>query len=213
MCWHNGPCSAGNERGPDFRRKNPDTQAMSEKPRSSEKTPGVVTLKRAWAVNNSLGATQIQYCHDVYSNWLFTRWQQRVWGRVWYLQFLSFEYCYYYHYYYYYWCCYYYNHFTAPWTVSRPTWVGQHQKGTVSTVRPNCFCGSHCRCRLTTMSEIYAIIFLLMPSVLWRCWLGIRKGIRPVKTEWWGAGVVICLWCRFAYGPADATATHCLLLQ
>jgi len=25
-----------------------------------------------------------------------------------------------------------------------------------------------------------------MPSVLWRCWLGGRKGIRPVKTEWWG---------------------------
>jgi len=32
-----------------------------------------------------------------------------------------------------------------------------------------------------------------VPSVLWRCWLGGRKGIRPVKTEWWGAGVVICL--------------------
>ena len=25
----------------------------------------------------------------------------------------------------------------------------------------------------------------LMPTVLWRCWLGGRKGIRPVKTEWW----------------------------
>jgi len=23
--------------------------------------------------------------------------------------------------------------------------------------------------------------------------MGGRKGIRPVKTEWWGAGVVICL--------------------
>jgi len=32
-----------------------------------------------------------------------------------------------------------------------------------------------------------------MPSVLWRCWLGGRKDIRPVKTERWGAGVVICL--------------------
>jgi len=30
-------------------------------------------------------------------------------------------------------------------------------------------------------------------SVPWRCWLGGRKGIRPVKTEWWDAGVVICL--------------------
>jgi len=29
--------------------------------------------------------------------------------------------------------------------------------------------------------------------VLLHCWLGGRKGIRPIKTEWWGAGVVICL--------------------
>ena len=32
-----------------------------------------------------------------------------------------------------------------------------------------------------------------MPSVLWRCCLGGRKGIRPVKTERWGSGMVICL--------------------
>jgi len=32
-----------------------------------------------------------------------------------------------------------------------------------------------------------------LPSVLWHCWLGSRKGIRPVKTAWWDAGVVICL--------------------
>jgi len=32
------------------------------------------------------------------------------------------------------------------------------------------------------------------------------------KTEWWGAGVVIWLE-RLAYGPANATATHYLLLQ
>ena len=32
-----------------------------------------------------------------------------------------------------------------------------------------------------------------LPSVLWRCWLVSRKRIRLVKTEWWGAGVVICL--------------------
>jgi len=25
------------------------------------------------------------------------------------------------------------------------------------------------------------------------CWLRDKKGIRPVKTEWWGAGMVICL--------------------
>jgi len=54
-----------------------------------------------------------------------------------------------------------------------------------------------------------------IPSVLWRCWLGSRNGIRPVKN-----GVVGCCRgylsgarCRLACGPADATATHCLLLQ
>jgi len=30
-------------------------------------------------------------------------------------------------------------------------------------------------------------------SVPWRCWLGDRKGIRPVKTECLCAGMVICL--------------------
>ena len=34
---------------------------------------------------------------------------------------------------------------------------------------------------------------VLLPSVLWHCWLGSRKVIRPVKTEWWGDGVVVCL--------------------
>ena len=37
------------------------------------------------------------------------------------------------------------------------------------------------------------LLLLLVPSVLWRCWLGGRKGIRPVKNEWWGSGMVICL--------------------
>ena len=32
-----------------------------------------------------------------------------------------------------------------------------------------------------------------MPSVLWRCWLGGRKGIRPVKNWVVRFGVVICL--------------------
>ena len=35
------------------------------------------------------------------------------------------------------------------------------------------------------------------------------------KTERWDAGMVVCLGqgADFAYGSADATATHCLLLQ
>jgi len=54
------------------------------------------------------------------------------------------------------------------------------------------------------------------PSVLWHCWwLGGRKGIRPVK-NWvvgcWHGYLTGARW-RLAYGSADATATHCLLLQ
>jgi len=41
--------------------------------------------------------------------------------------------------------------------------------------------------------SLVCIHSVLWPSVLWRCWLGGRKGIRPVKNEWWGVRVVICL--------------------
>ena len=55
----------------------------------------------------------------------------------------------------------------------------------------------------------------VVPSVLWRCWLGGRKGIQPVK-NWvvrcWH-GYLSAARCTLAYGPADVTATHCLLLQ
>jgi len=56
---------------------------------------------------------------------------------------------------------------------------------------------------------------VLWPSVLWHCWLGGRKGIRPVKNWVVGCwhGYMSGAICRLAYGPADATATHCLLLQ
>jgi len=30
-------------------------------------------------------------------------------------------------------------------------------------------------------------------SLLWRCWLGVGKSIRPVQIEWWCVGVVIWL--------------------
>ena len=33
------------------------------------------------------------------------------------------------------------------------------------------------------------------------------------KTEWWDVGVVVCMGCRLAHSPADATATHYLFLQ
>ena len=47
------------------------------------------------------------------------------------------------------------------------------------------------------------------------CWLGGRKGIRTVKNRVVGCwrGCLSGARCRLAYSPADATATHCLLLQ
>ena len=39
----------------------------------------------------------------------------------------------------------------------------------------------------------FNVFVYIVPSVLWHCWLGVRKSIRPVKIEWWGVGVVICL--------------------
>jgi len=48
-------------------------------------------------------------------------------------------------------------------------------------------------------------------SVLWHCWLGVRKSIQPVK-KWvmrcllgYLSGVK-CIW--FVYGPVDVTATR-----
>ena len=65
----------------------------------------------------------------------------------------------------------------------------------------------------TVCFHLYVICDL--PSVLWHCWLGGRKGIRPVKNWVVGCwcGYLSGARCRLAYGPADATTTHCLLLQ
>ena len=53
----------------------------------------------------------------------------------------------------------------------------------------------------------------VLPSVLWHCWLDVRKSIRPVKNWlmrcwhcWRGyLSGARCTW--FAYGPADGTTT------
>jgi len=42
--------------------------------------------------------------------------------------------------------------------------------------------------------------------------VGRQEGHPACKDEWYGTDMVICLE-RIAYGPANATATHCLLLQ
>ena len=61
----------------------------------------------------------------------------------------------------------------------------------------------------------FLYFYIKMPSVLWHCWLGGRKGIWPEKKLSIGCwrGYLSGVRCWLAYGPADATATHCLLLQ
>jgi len=55
----------------------------------------------------------------------------------------------------------------------------------------------------------WLIVSALMLLVGW------QKGIRPVKNWVVGCwhGYLSGAWCKIAYGPADAAATHCLLLQ
>ena len=58
--------------------------------------------------------------------------------------------------------------------------------------RQNCF--KLCCVQLWQLCTMVCTqIWAVLPSVRWRCWLGCRKGIQPVKNEWWGAGMVICL--------------------
>jgi len=68
-----------------------------------------------------------------------------------------------------------------------------------------------CRC-WWQVDHLHAVWNSQTFSVLWRCWLGGRKGIWPVKNGCWH-GYLFGARCRLAYGPADAIATHCLLLQ
>jgi len=62
--------------------------------------------------------------------------------------------------------------------------------------------------------KIYFCYDAIMPSVLWRCWLGDRKGIRPVKNwvvGYW-RGYLSGARCRLAYGPAAWCHCHSLSL-
>jgi len=46
------------------------------------------------------------------------------------------------------------------------------------------------------VAVVVAVIKIMHISILvllWHCWLGVRKSIRPVKVEWWSVGVVIYL--------------------
>jgi len=52
--------------------------------------------------------------------------------------------------------------------------------------------------------HLHNTILIILSSVLWRCWLGIRKSIRPVKNV---SDVVLAwlsVWCKVqsAYDPS-----------
>jgi len=88
-----------------------------------------------------------------------------------------------------------------------------------------CHCCHEQRVRANSVSRLFyscrvfsphvVVIILAFSALIWYCWLGGWKGIRPVKNRvvgYWH-GFLPGARCRLAYGPADATATHCLLLQ
>jgi len=60
-----------------------------------------------------------------------------------------------------------------------------------------------------SLNGCVCVCVLLVPSVLWHCWLGGRKGIWPVKNWVVGCwrGHLSGAMCRLAYGPVDATAS------
>jgi len=68
------------------------------------------------------------------------------------------------------------------------------------------------------LSGVYILCWILfLTPAAWYCLLALmllvggRKGIQPVT--WWVAGMVLSgARCSCAYGQAEATATHCLLL-
>ena len=78
-------------------------------------------------------------------------------------------------------------------------------RGALTDLEVWCLLSTYESCFLST--EISSV---LLPSVLWHCWLGDRKSIRPVKNwvmTWW-CGYVSRARCKwFAYGPANATDT------
>jgi len=68
--------------------------------------------------------------------------------------------------------------------ISHPAKISRHAnfKRTVKRTDLSAFLMCDCTWCVLNIDEVIAMsFFLFMPSVLWRCWLGGRKGIRPVK--------------------------------
>jgi len=100
----------------------------------------------------------------------------------------------------------------SPAMVSMCRLLGDPAQFMLSWLKAECMC--HVTCCFDVWACPHSIVYSLhnihKPSMLWRCWLDIRKRIRPVKN--WAMrclhGYLSAARCKwFAYGPADATAT------
>ena len=63
--------------------------------------------------------------------------------------------------------------------------------------------------KLSSILVVECTVLLLSAFSALTLLVGWQEGHPACKNEWWGVGMVICL----ERGGADATATHCLLLQ
>ena len=81
--------------------------------------------------------------------------------------------------------------------------------------QPTCPVGCCCPHLLGQKSKLLILSECVMPSVLWHCWLGGRKGIRPVK-NWvvrcW-RGYLSAARCRLAYAQLMPLPLTVSLLQ
>jgi len=106
------------------------------------------------------------------------------------------------------------THFTALWTLSGITRVSRYRKGKtnmdfteardsewqlyqldhmqICTSPQTTMPASH-HLTLSINHKLPNFTYLYVTTCLQCCWLSGRKGIRPVKTKWWDAGMVICL--------------------
>ena len=69
----------------------------------------------------------------------------------------------------------------------------QQRQSTEGTLLSCTLYKNHSQETLLKTRIMYIFLKEDMPSVLWHCWLGVKKSIWPVKIEWQGVGVAICL--------------------
>ena len=79
-------------------------------------------------------------------------------------------------------------------------------QGTDATLHAVIYCSANVNCSLLTLFSFNLFIF---PSVLWHCWLGNRKGIRPVKKNLGVGLLVVMIWLGLCttYGSSSPVVT------